>query len=362
MIFLKRKILVIAAIVILVAASAILFFTHDSKKQETKFQPKSETVKTDSKDDKAKLKTIDSSQPSQTSSESKSEKPTPTPAPTPTPVKPTFPESKMVPGKRTLKNFLATALAPTGKVLWVVGGGWNYDDTGADDAVRSIGMSQKWLDFFNSEDADYDLYDTWPVEGKNVFHEQGLDTTSYVGWSIYNTLFDKNLVNDGFVYLPDKLVESLSDYCDFESAQDLSSKTPSEIAASLAPGDFAIMPGQHVYIVVGSCKDGSLLISHMAMGTSTTGAPGGSVQLNAVSEGGVECEASKLADSYMEKYPEWTKRYSTMIKDINLYMNFYDYAVDPEANGVLHWKKNILSDPEGYFKKSANEILIDLYK
>lgn len=355
--------------------------------------------------------------------------PTPAPIPTPTPVpdpepEPTLPEEKMVPGLRTVKNFLATALAPVGKVLWAYGGGWNYDDTGADEAVRSIGLSSTWLDFFDSEDADYDVSETWSDDGKNPHHEKGLDNAGYLSWSIYNTLFSESLAHDGFVAYPNEIVELLSDYVDFESADDLAGKTPAEIAAEMRPGDFAMMPGQHIYISLGKCEDSSMLISHSAMGYSSTGAYGGSVQISAVidenkiesdtiegsetskspknqeneeeieeaknpenleqqgkteeptnseelilaeqkelSQEQIEApEAVELAEKYMAEYPEWDERYDAQTKNMSFYMNFYNYAEEPEANGVFHWKDGVLEDPDGYREMTAAEIMQDLYK
>lgn len=274
-----------------------------------------------------------------------------------------MPENKMLAGTRTVKNFLLTSLAPNGQVLWVTGGGWDYDDTSADNYATTTGLIKEWLEFFDSEDADYNCDETEPVDGKNVYHEKGLDCVGHVGWAIYNTLYSKDLGDEGFVYAPDQLVESLEEYCDFESADDLAGKTSEEIAKSLRPGDFAIMPGRHMYIVIGTCSDDSLLVVHSAMCTSVTGANGGGIQLSAISKGGTnDCEAYRLAQKYMSKYPEWTSRYNVVAKDIAIYTNFYNYKTEPESNGVFHWKNSALSDPEEYYNQSAEQIIKDLYE
>ena len=49
--------------------------------------------------------------------------------------------------KRTLKNFLKTALMPVGKTMYVWGGGWNKEDTGAGIEAVSIGLSPNWEKF-----------------------------------------------------------------------------------------------------------------------------------------------------------------------------------------------------------------------
>lgn len=299
--------------------------------------------------------------------------PVPTPVPDPDP-EPTMPEEKMTPGLRTVKNFLATALAPVGKTLWVAGGGWDYDEKGADDTARSIGMSESWIDFFDSKDANYDVEETFS-EDSNPYHDKGLDATGYIGWTIYNTLFDESLIDDGFVATPDNMVTLLSDYADFEPAEDLVSKSQVEIASELKPGDFVMMAGPHYYITLGTCEDGNILVSHSTYGTSSTGVRGGSVQISAVVDhNGPEeesnvpeeptepeaVEATALAESYMEKYPEWDDRYDAQEKDMNAYMGFYNWW--GEANGIFHWKEDVLEDPDGYRDMSAEEIMADLYK
>ena len=60
-----------------------------------------------------------------------------------------------VPGKPTLKNFLATAMEPVGTALYVYGGSWDWQDVNSSNQSMTIGLSQSWIDFFQSQDANY---------------------------------------------------------------------------------------------------------------------------------------------------------------------------------------------------------------
>ena len=58
------------------------------------------------------------------------------------------PPVQYIPGHRTLRNFLAAALAPVGTTLYVYGGGWNRQDTGASAQAVTIGQPASWRAFF----------------------------------------------------------------------------------------------------------------------------------------------------------------------------------------------------------------------
>lgn len=97
-----------------------------------------------------------------------------------------------VPGQRTLRNFLATALSPIGSTLYVWGGGWNEEDTGAGTEAVSIGLGPEWKSFYDSHGSDYDFDDY-----RYLIHS-GLDCSGFVGWAIYNT-FNSTSGGDGYV-------------------------------------------------------------------------------------------------------------------------------------------------------------------
>ena len=66
------------------------------------------------------------------------------------------PPVRYIPGHRTLRNFLAAALAPVGTTLYVYGGGWNRQDTGASAQAVTIGQPAPWRAFFLRQDERYD--------------------------------------------------------------------------------------------------------------------------------------------------------------------------------------------------------------
>ena len=53
-----------------------------------------------------------------------------------------------VPGKKTLKNFLTTALMPVGTTLYIYGGGWDWQDVGSSVQTETLGVSPDWVRFF----------------------------------------------------------------------------------------------------------------------------------------------------------------------------------------------------------------------
>ena len=113
------------------------------------------------------------------------------------------------------------------------------------------------------------------------------------------------------------------------------------------PGDIMSSP-THIYIVVGSCADGSVVLVHSSpAGVRLSGTPD--------KKGRTNSEAVKLAKKYMKKYyPSWYKRYPSCKKDKS-YLT--DYAQFRWRAG----KGKMISDPDGYQKKNARQVLKDLY-
>lgn len=121
-------------------------------------------------------------------------------------------------------------------------------------------------------------------------------------------------------------------------------------------GDIFSMNG-HVWICLGKCEDGSLVILHSTPSDSINGQGGGGVQINGVGDS-ENCQAVKLAEEYMSKYyPQWWKRYH------KVYKNFDDYTeYSGSAAGKFSWTLGgTLTDPDGYANMSADEILADLF-
>ena len=131
----------------------------------------------------------------------------------------------------------------------------------------------------------------------------------------------------------------------------------SEIAVK--PGDIVSIKG-HVWISLGTCADGSVVIVHSTPSDSRTGQPGGGVQIGAIGDT-EECEAFRLADFYMSKYyPEWYRRYAVSLKKPGTY-----FEIKGDTAGRFTWdvmgEESVLTDPEGFQKLSPEEVLSELF-
>ena len=231
--------------------------------------------------------------------------------------------------KKTLKNFLKTALMPVGKTMYVWGGGWNKEDTGAGIEAVSIGLSPNWEKFAKKQNKNYNYKKT-----SYQIHD-GLDCSGYVGWVIYNVFHDKD-GQKGYVMLAEKMAKEFS-------KQGFGTFTPAKLVKNYRAGD--IMSNKyHVYIVIGTCSDGSVVLMHASP-------PG--VQINGTvnSKGQKNSEAKKLADSYMKKYyPSWYAKYPPKTLELS-YLKKYDQ---------MHWnigKNGVLQDEEGLADMNASQVL-----
>ena len=269
------------------------------------------------------------------------------------------------PGKHTLKNFLQTGLMPMGNVLYVYGGGWDWQDVGSSVQARSIGVSELWTDAYDREDADYSYRDdvhpsetTYPFGAWNQYYYLGLDCSAYVGWTLYNTLYDESLAYPGFVRPSRDIARSL--------AEDHGFGTYSYAETELIPGDVVSTPG-HVWICLGCCPDGSVVAMESNIMTSYSGVVGGGVRFVALSPEGdddVSCEAYALVSDYTEEYyPQWAERYPDQVFALS---DMMPYTYDNCSTGVFRWNledgQNGLTDPEGLANKDAEAILEELFR
>lgn len=250
-----------------------------------------------------------------------------------------------VPGLRTLKNLLATALTPMGRALYVYGGGWNRSDTGAGPQAVRVGPAPEWLGFFRVQNACYTYRDYYPVSGENTYYYAGLDCSGYLGWTVYNALHGEN-------GLPGYVCPALSMAGDF-ARRGWGSLLENGDGSALCPGDLCSITG-HVWLCMGACGDGSVLLAHSTPTESRVGCPGGGVQLSALSpSGGDRCAALSLAEAAMLRLaPAWHARYAPVTKPWPVYTDF--------SGGVLRWALNgtgVLTDPEGFAALSAGEVL-----
>ena len=251
---------------------------------------------------------------------------------------------EFVPGERTLKNLLCTALRPVGETLYVYGGGWNEEDTGASKEAVSIGLPRSWLDFFRQQSDTYDYKDFYPINGRNQYGWAGADCSGYLGWALYNVM-NKSSGGAGYVSPSTGMAHRLAEQYGFGRW--------TQAGEPFRPGDLFSMRG-HVWLCVGVCRDGSLVILHSTPSPSRTGHPGGGVQLSALSDK-ENCQALSLARHYMRVCcPEWSARYDAVCKPLAAYT-----AIEGEQAGHFSWTigKSGLADPEGYRRMGAEVIL-----
>lgn len=272
------------------------------------------------------------------------------------------------PGKRTLKNYLQTAMNPVGTALYVYGGSWDWQDVNSSNQALTIGLPQSWIDFFQQQDANYTYKNSadpahsyYPHNSWNQYYYAGVDCSAYIGWTVYNVMHTEsttNDLNDGYVMSAVKMAKTFAEKGWGTWTRDIK---------SFKPGDIFSMSG-HVWTVLGVCDDGSIVFLHSTPSDSKAGQGGGGVQLSALnpnSDDDKNCEAYKLVTKYMTKYyPEWSDRYDAVLRS---YISYATPATGTEYketwSGNFSWNLNSsgLTDPDGYADMSAAEILADLF-
>lgn len=281
------------------------------------------------------------------------------------------------PGKRTLKNLIATALQPVGTTLYIYGGGWDWQDEKSSNLAMHIGVADEWVHFFNVNNDTFN-YKFVPGTGNQVtdpatsyypFHEwnqyyyAGLDCSGFIGWVTYN-VFNTESTTDhskGYVMSATSFAKTLSQtygYGTFTQEPILDN----EAANPLRCGDIVSIKG-HVWMCIGTCSDGSALIMHSTPSESRKGEMGGGVQMSAIYREalGSDCEAYRIADHYMKTYfSEWYKRYPVVTKP---YEQYTDVTSDART-GKFSWAidGSCLSDPDGYASMTVEQILNDLFR
>lgn len=236
--------------------------------------------------------------------------------------------------KSTLKKFLQTGLKPMGSTMYVWGGGWNEADTGAGKEARTIGVSRRWSAFFKKQGKGYDYNRT-----RYQIHD-GLDCSGYVGWCIYNIMNTKN-GKSGYVMSAGRMASAFAKrgWGTYRSAGKVKDYRAGDIMSSSG----------HVYIVVGQCKDGSVVLMHSSPpGVQLSGTPAKSGRKNS--------QAVKLAARYMKTYfPQWYKKYPDNARGMD-YLRSY---------GQMRWDLSgtkIMSDPEGLRNKTADQVLKEIFR
>ena len=267
-----------------------------------------------------------------------------------------------VPGERTLCNFLRLAMEPVGTTLYIYGGGWDWQDTGSALHARSIGVSPDWVRFFREHDANFTYRDQYgntmnpdppnsyyPYGEFNEYYYAGLDCSGYVGWCAYNVLNTAD-GGEGYVGKATGMARRFADYGwgDWSGSVPVPDGSPE---TAMCPGDIMSMSG-HVWISLGTCSDGSVVIAHSTPSDSYAGQPGGGVQLSAVGNS-ESCEAYQLASYYMTTYfPDWSARYPVALRSPGSYLSAYG-----DTAGRFRWNDATLSDPDGIRSMSAADAL-----
>ncbi len=236
--------------------------------------------------------------------------------------------------KSTIKKLLKTALQPVGTTMYVFGGGWNIADVGAGREARTIGLSKRWKEFYLQQSSSYDYNTT-----RYQVHD-GLDCSGYVGWTLYNTFYTTS-GKAGFVMPAEYMARKFAGY-------GWGSYTSAYSVKNFKAGDIMSTSAGHVYIVVGSCSDGSVVLLHsspkgvMISGTTTR-------------SGSKKSEAISLAKKYMKNfYPKWYKKYPDVARGAS-YLTSYSR---------MRWYLGVdtlMSDPDGYTTKTAAQVLKDLF-
>lgn len=227
--------------------------------------------------------------------------------------------------ERSIAELLRIAREPLGKTMYVWGGGWNEEDTGAGEEARSLGVSPRWEEFAAIQQPEYDYRST-----RYQIHD-GLDCSGYIGWLIYNVLETK-AGEEGYVTKATDMAEDFArrGFGEFTEAAKVS---------DWQAGDIMSMKG-HVWMALGMCEDGSVVLLHAS--------PPGVMLSGTRLEDGSVSEAVLLAKEYMSTYyPEWYERYPEVSRGV-------EYLT---ASAQMRWSTEVLSDEQGLRGQSVEAVL-----
>ena len=245
---------------------------------------------------------------------------------------PTPPTPPEVTDTATVKSFLSSALTPIGSTLYVYGGGWNEADTAAGYETMTVGLSPRWKEFFDENNSAYDYSKT------SYQIHNGLDCTGYVGYAAWQVFGDK-YSKDGYVFASGKVGDSFTRIFG-------GSVTPRSQLPRRRAGDIMVKNG-HVFIVMGECSDGSVLLAHASppnVTLSGTCTPNGNKYSEALSL--AEKYMKKIAPTAFERYPQNCSRGITYLTDYDLY----------------RFPDTVLSDPDGLCSLSVDDLMAELTK
>lgn len=254
------------------------------------------------------------------------------------------------PGVKTVTNFLRTALYPCGKTLYVWGGGWNPEDTGSGIGSTTIfkDIIPRWEKFFYKQGKDYTFTEDKDENGAYFNINEGLDCSGYVGAVIYNVVNTQS-GQDGYVDSSVKMVPN------FASKGWGELITKDKVNRHRA-GDI-MGKKRHVYICLGECDDGSLVLIHSS--------PKG-VQICGTTDtnGSESSKAIKLAEKYMRKYySDFDKKFYDENYSKPRYARDISYLTDYDQ---MSWyvdgrEGSLLTDPDGLREMTVEDVLKFLF-
>lgn len=192
-------------------------------------------------------------------------------------------------GKPSLKQFLQIALLPCGQTLYVWGGGWNEEDTGAGSDAVTLGLNPGWKEFFDKQASSYDFH------AHRFAFGCGLDCSGYVGWVLYN-LLEQESGKEGYVSKASTMAKDLAE-------RGLGTFIPHEKVDHYAVGDIVSIEG-HIFICIGECEDTSIVLLHSSpqagVQISGTVRNGETLCTDQLPSGEEKSEAWHLADKAMK--------------------------------------------------------------
>ena len=231
--------------------------------------------------------------------------------------------------QQSIEHLLNLAKEPLGKTMYVWGGGWNEEDTGAGTEAVTLGVSPKWEEFAAKQDGSYNFNNT-----RYQIHN-GLDCSGYIGWLVYNLMETEN-EKPGYVVSASKVAKYLA-------AKGFGEYTESSQVRDWQPGDILSMEG-HVWMSLGSCEDGSVVVLHAS--------PPGVTLSGTLLPDGSRSRALELAERYIGTYyPQWFEMYGVKACE-------YRYLTDSDR---MRWSTGILSDKYSLREKNADEVLMWLF-
>lgn len=231
--------------------------------------------------------------------------------------------------KSSMSKLLQTSIMPVGTTMYIWGGGWNEEDTGSGIESVTIGLSPTWAQFAAQQSSWYDHQAT-----RYQIHN-GLDCSGYIGWLVYNT-FHSNNGEPGYVCKATTMASTLSSY-------GWGSYIYAGDSSDFQPGDICSMSG-HVWMCLGKCSDGSVLLVHSSP-------PGVRICGTQQSDGSAS-QAVSLAENIMSTcYPDWYNRYPDCAVS-------YSYLT---SSSKMRWSSSTLSDAGTYQSMSAEDITAFLF-